>query len=268
MKEWQEFEGKSVSAAVQRACERLKLNKEALHYEVLSHGSSGIFGLVGARNARIRVGRPDRAETGVETGSDAPGGHGDPSIDSPPGRSHMTPDCQGGGSDQNPGELGREVLDRILSAVAGDATISVAKDDGRLQYDIRCGNQAVIIGKRGQTLEAIHYLVEKIVNRHSEQRIRIQVDVGGYLENRQAELRQLAVRMAKKAIKSGKPATVGQLNAHDRRIVHLELKDHPAVRTQSVGKGLIRNLVIFPKRSQVKRPKKTARSAGQRLGAE
>jgi spoIIIJ-associated protein len=127
------------------------------------------------------------------------------------------------------------------------ATIRVVRDDGRLGYDIKGGNLGIMIGKRGQTLEAIHYLAEKIVNKNRQKRVRIEIDVGGYLHNRRQNLRQLAAQVAEKARLTGKPATVGQMNAHDRRIIHMALRDDGHVRTQSVGAGFMRKLVIYPK---------------------
>jgi len=106
----------------------------------------------------------------------------------------------------------------------------------------------VLIGKRGQTLDAIQYLVEKIVNKHSQKRLRLQVDVEGYLESRKKNLEDLAFRLAQKAQKNRKPMTIGQLKPQERRVVHLALKDYPDVRTQSVGEGFIRKLMIIPQK--------------------
>lgn len=94
----------------------------------------------------------------------------------------------------------------------------------------------------------MQYLVEKIINKHSEQRIRIQIDIEGYLKKRQNNLKGLAERLAEKAKRSGKPITIGQMNAHDRRIVHIALRDDNGVRTQSVGDGFLKNLLIFPRK--------------------
>jgi spoIIIJ-associated protein len=111
------------------------------------------------------------------------------------------------------------------------------------------GNSAVLIGKRGQTLEAIQYLVEKIVNKNRKGRVGIHVDVEGYLEKRRIRLQRLAVRMAEKVKSTGKPSAIGQMNAHDRRIVHIALQDDNRVRTQSKGEGFLKKLVIFPKKN-------------------
>jgi len=131
----------------------------------------------------------------------------------------------------------------------------VKEGSGRIQYDIKGDDAAILIGKRGQTLEAIQYLIEKIVNRNHKNRIRVKVDIEGYLENRRNSLRQLAVRMAKKAKRTGKPESVGQMNAHDRRIVHLALKNDNDIRTQSMGEGFYRKLVIFPKKNASRKQK-------------
>jgi spoIIIJ-associated protein len=111
------------------------------------------------------------------------------------------------------------------------------------------GNAGVLIGKKGQTLEAIQSLVDKIVNKHNDyhDRIRVQVDVEGYLATRELNLEKLAMRMADKSKKIRKPISLGQMNGYDRRIVHMALKDDQEVQTKSRGEGYIRKLVIFPK---------------------
>lgn len=94
----------------------------------------------------------------------------------------------------------------------------------------------------------MQYLVEKIVNKQCEQRVRLLVDVEGYLETRKANLKSMATKMAEKAKRRNKPVTIGQMNAYDRRTVHMHLKNNNAVRTQSVGEGYYRKLIIFPKK--------------------
>jgi len=126
-------------------------------------------------------------------------------------------------------------------------------DPEYILYNISSENSAVLIGKRGQTLDAIQYLVEKIVNRQNDDRIRVDVDIEGYLKNRKTNLDQLAAHLAEKVKLTGKPGSAGQMNAYDRRIVHMALKDDPAVRTQSIGEGLYRKLMIFPKKNSQKK---------------
>ena len=101
----------------------------------------------------------------------------------------------------------------------------------------------------------MQYLVEKIVNKHSEQRIRIQIDIEGYLEKRQNNLKRLAGKLAEKAKRTGKTITIGQMNAHDRRVVHLALRDDLDIRTQSVGDGFLKKLLIFPRKKYSRKRK-------------
>ncbi|MBW2336576.1 MAG: KH domain-containing protein, partial [Deltaproteobacteria bacterium] len=121
----------------------------------------------------------------------------------------------------------------------------------RLRLNVAGGNAGVLIGKKGQTLEAIQSLVDKIVNKHNNHndKIRVQVDVEGYLATRELNLEKLAMRLADKSKRMRKPISLGQLNGYDRRIVHLALKDDPDVQTKSRGEGYMRKLVIFPKKN-------------------
>lgn len=246
-----EFEDKSVEKAIQKACEELNIPKKELKHDVISYGSTGIFGLVGTKKARIRVKVPGPAPESdtqgtaadvipltdqVVAASVAPTAADDDEIETHP-------------EADDPQTVGREALQKIVDFITTDATITVSEKSDRIMFDINGGNAAVLIGRRGQTLEAIQYLVEKIINKRRGKRVRIQVDVEGYAKNRRASLKKLAGRTAEKVKRTGKPATIGQMNAHDRRIVHMALKDDNAVRTQSVGEGYIRKLVIFPKKN-------------------
>ena len=254
-----EFEGKNVEKALDQACVELKIPRDRLKYEILSYGSSGIFGLAGTKKARIRVNLAqespesvaetsileksaeigdDMSETKVVVGEDSDDRNqiGEPQL-------HTFPD--------NPSDLGRSVLQRIVDAITTNAKITVEEDSDRISFNVAGGNAAVLIGKRGQTLEAIQSLVEKVVNKHNHNRIRIRVDIEGYLENRRANLEKMAIRLAEKTIRIGKPISLEQMSAHDRRIIHMTLKDHSDVGTQSKGEGYLRKLLIFPKKNSV-----------------
>ena len=248
-----EFEDKSVEMAVKKACDKLNIPREQLKHDVISYGSTGIFGLVGSKKARIRVTISEPTSGVVQekkviekkTGSV----HEQTQEDAV---SHMEA-IQDEGEihtfSDDAKDLGQKALQRILDSITTDATISIEKSSDRIIFNVQGGNPAVLIGKRGQTLEALQYIVEKIVNKQQEERVRIQIDVEGYLENRKQSLQRMAVRLSEKVKRTGKPATMGQMNAHDRRIVHITLKDDGAVRTQSMGEGFLRKLVIFPRKN-------------------
>jgi len=250
---WLEFEDKSIEKAVSRACEELNTPKEKLKYDVISYGSTGIFGLVGTKKAKIRVvlPEPDSAKTNENERLEEPADRFQEKRDKTekePNRSEKD-DIETQTYPDEPVELGRVVLQRIVDFITEGAEISIDKSAERILFKVIGGNSAVLIGKRGQTLEAIQYLVEKVVNKRIESRVRMQIDVEGYLQTRKTNLQRMAERMAEKSKRTGKPVSIGQMNAHDRRIVHLALKHDNRVRTQSMGDGYYRKLVIFPKKN-------------------
>ncbi len=246
-----EFEGKDVEKASQKACEELKIPKEKLKYDVISYGATGIFGLVGIKKAKIRVTVPDL--TPEDNAEEKDLEHNNKSkkhvteVEHSTEQAHLDDKAISSISDESI-NLGKNVLQQIIDLITVDAEISFEKKSDQILFYIKGGNVAILIGKQGQTLEAMQYLVEKIVNKHSEQRIRIQIDIEGYLEKKQNNLKRLAGRLAEKAKRSGKPITIGQMNAQDRRIVHLALRDDGGIRTLSVGDGFLKKLLIFPRK--------------------
>ena len=246
-----EFEGKNVEKALQNACEDLKIPKEKLKYDVISYGATGIFGLVGIKKAKIRVRLPKLTpEDTIEEKNFEHNNESKKCVTEVECSTKQAP-LEDKAIVSIPDEsvnLGKNVLQRIIDLITTDAEISVEKKSDQILFYIKGGKVAILIGKRGQTLEAMQYLIEKVVNKHSEQRIRIQIDIEGYLKKRQNNLKSLAMRLAEKTKSSGKPITIGQMNAHDRKIVHLALRGDSSVRTQSVGDGFLKKLLIFPRK--------------------
>lgn len=247
-----EFESKSVEEAVRKASQELNIPPNKLTHDIISYGSTGIFGLVGSRKAKIRVVVPEDVteETNdistIEGKED--GGEAMAIVDEAFGKKNSTEV-----SEDNIAH-GKEVLQKIVDSISTDAVISVSQTDGKLAFEVTGGKTAILIGKRGQTLEAMQYLVEKIINKQTEKRVRVEVDIEGYLQSQRERLEKLALRLSEKVKKTGKPVTAGQFNAHDRRIIHIALKQDREVRTHSVGEGYYRKLKIYPKRKRRKNP--------------
>ena len=253
-----EFEGKNVDKAVEMACVELNMAADDLDYEILSRGSSGIFGLAGVKNARIRVRLPETNQ-GSRPDQDSEDLDNPALTDQTPAATAESDDDNSAetlprsvGSGEDPVDLARDVLQRIIDAITSGATISAEETSDRILLNVTGGNAGSLIGKKGQTLEAIQSLVDKIVNKRNNRhdRIRVQVDVEGYLATRRLNLEKLAMRLADKSKKIRKPISLGQMNGYDRRIVHLALKDDPGVQTKSRGEGYMRKLVIFPRKNR------------------
>jgi spoIIIJ-associated protein len=248
-----EFEDKNVEMAVKKACEELNIPREKLKHDVISYGSTGIFGLVGTKKARIRVTIPKSSQGSKMGAPDTRPAEiaSSKNIAEDTGSQKDTPmkDFAKFYSDDDAKNIGKDALQHIIDFITQGATISIKEESNRIFFNVTGGNSAVLIGKRGQTLDAIQYLVDKIVNNKRKDRVAVQVDVEGYLEKRRISLEKTATRLAEKVKRTGKPATLGQMNSHDRRIVHIALKNDSMVRTQSMGEGIVRKLVIFPKKN-------------------
>ena len=251
-----EFKAKNVEKALELASSELKMSKKDLKYEVLSYGSSGIFGLSSAKRAKIRVHLPEgsqaRVPETVVTGNSKPSDRIDPDGDS--ALAGRNPEDQILFSfPEDPAEAGRLVLQKIIETITSDAKIAMEENTDGVFFKVNGKNAGVLIGKRGQTLAAIQSIVEKVVNKHNEDRIRVWVDIEGYLDTRRGNLENKAMRLAEKARRIGKPISMGQMNAYDRRIVHLALQDSSDVQTRSRGEGPLRKLVIFPRKRSISR---------------
>jgi spoIIIJ-associated protein len=246
-----EFEGKNVERAVTRACEVLNIPRDQLKHDVISFGATGIFGLVGIKKARIRVAAPGirDAQTGGTTAEyGSPEAAADPLSVQDEIQETDAEDWVPQKADlSDPAALGRQVLQRLADAVTCGAKIAVNCSSRQIVYTISGGNPAAIIGKRGQTLEAIQYLLKKIVNKSTEDRTRIVVDIAGHASNRQTDLQALALQFAEKACRNGKSVTVGRFNPQERKIIHLALKNDPRVKTQSRGEGYVKKLAVIPR---------------------
>ena len=247
-----EFKARTIAKAVKIAAKELGIEQEDLQYDIISHGASGIFGLTGVKKARIRVHPPDRPVDDPIAGDvdrpyfadDDQTGRPAAAVDDLPIADDVTR--------EKVFQTGEAMLRRIVDAISPEAAIKVDRHNDQICFNIEGGEAGILIGKRGQTLEAIQVLVDKAVRRLNGHAIRVSIDVEGYLKNKETNLIRTAERVAQRVKSKGRPASIGFMNAQDRRIIHLALKDDHAVRTQSVGDGNYRKLMVYPKRRSSK----------------
>ncbi|HSR12824.1 MAG TPA: RNA-binding cell elongation regulator Jag/EloR [Thermodesulfobacteriota bacterium] len=220
-----ETEGKTIEDAISRACGELKAPREDLEIEVLTQPSGGFLGL-GARNAKIRASLKPKPE--------AP----PPVVETPPFHAASDPAA----------EAARKVLVDMLRLLEVEATVDLKEESERILLNIIGDGSGLLIGRKGQTLDAIEYLVNKIVHRGAEDKKRIVIDTENYRLRREESLVKMAERLAEKAKKLGRPITISPMSAHDRRIIHLALQEDKTLRTWSTGTGLYRKIVISPEK--------------------
>jgi spoIIIJ-associated protein len=145
------------------------------------------------------------------------------------------------------------VLTRALRAMGLPDKVQRKKDsEGNTVLDVEGPSGGILIGRHGQTLESLQYLVSKIVQRTcDDERSLVVIDIEGYRERQKDKLRETALNFAKKAAESGQTVSLQPMNSRDRRVVHLTLRDHADVTTQSTGEGLRRRVMIVPKHPKV-----------------
>lgn len=217
-----EIEEKTVEDAIALACQKLKLPREKLEIEIVSKGSSGIFGIVGAKKAKIRV---------------------SPKI--------MPLEASA--------ERAKEILSEILSHVDLPTVIESEVKDEQICLNIISNGTGLLIGKRGKTLSALQHLVTKILHKEVGENVSVIVDTENYRSKRETSLTELAQQLSEKVKKTHRSLTTGPMNAQDRRVIHLALKEDLEVKTKSKGEGNLRRVVIYPVRKGKKPPRVAAR---------
>jgi len=261
-----EFVGRTADDAVKQASRELGVSKDKLKYDVISYGSTGIFGLVGSKKAKIRVHSLDSYPKRKEKQTDDKAIDDEkkeiiddekPSCSTESESSTQEDKVDDEGDVDDPllsdeyVQKGYSALKKIVDAITEDAKVTSSVQRGQVCFHVHGGNTAVLIGKHGQCLDAMQFLIDKIVNKaRFKQKLRIRIDVEGYLRIREENLTKLALRLADKVKKTKRPETVSPMNAHDRRIIHLALKNDSTLKTQSIGSGYYRKLVIFPSRGR------------------
>lgn len=227
-----EFEGKDPEDAISQAIAHFNVPPEALEIEIISLGSSGLFGLLGGKKAKIRA-----AVKGTEPASEPPA----PETAAPAPPFALE---EAGAGELAP--LAQEVLATMLQKMGETCTVQGVQKPNQIHLIIEGEDAGLLIGKQGQTLEALQYLVTKIVAKQTQRRPRVVIDIESYRERHEQSLVEMALKQGEKAKRSGKPVTLNPMNAHDRRIIHLALQSDKAVKTKSRGEGLYKKIIIYP----------------------
>lgn len=146
------------------------------------------------------------------------------------------------------GEFARATLARIVELMGLDAEVALdPRPDGTIRLEIRGDETDVVIGRQGSTINALQYLVGLMTHHHAGYRVRVVVDTGGYRDQREEALRELARTFAQQVKETGQEAVLDALHSYERRIIHTALADDPDVTTYSEGEEPDRRVVITPR---------------------
>jgi len=271
-----EIEAKNVDEAIEKACREFNVPREKLNIEVLAVGSSGLLGL-GAKKARIKASlltldlplEPEKPEARPEPRPEAkpekaerperparaarPGREDKPEKRTAPHRENGREEARLAdlpASDPRTAVRAKEILEGILTRMGLDYPVETIESEESVTLRISGDGSGLLIGRGGQTLDAIQYIINKVINKARLDRRIIVLDTEEYRGKREEYLLSLAAKLSHKVKKSRKPVTISNMSARDRRIIHLALKDDPGLLTKSRGEGAYRKIVILPSKRE------------------
>ncbi len=211
MVDYIQVSAKTVDDAITKALVQLEVTSDKLEYEVVEKGSSGILGLFNSKPAIIKA---RRKRTFVD---DA-----------------------------------RQFLEDMFEAMKMAVNIDIDYDEQEktVDIDLTGSDMGVLIGKRGQTLDSIQYLVSLVINRNSEEYLRVKLDTENYRQRRKETLETLAKNIAYKVKRTKKPVSLEPMNPYERRIIHSALQSDKYVMTKSEGEEPFRHVVVTMKKDK------------------
>jgi spoIIIJ-associated protein len=262
MTEEREFYASTVDEAVGKAADEMGLPAEEISYTVLDEGNSGFLG-IGARDARILVtSTVSTPEAAIEDDEPLPTVPVDASADSPDDEppdvgasSETSPlaEVYGESPDSEQAEAPQELLDEvrdlvstILDAMDFDARVEVYDAGGFIAVDVASEDTALFIGQKGETIDALQYLVNVAAFKERDFFKRIVLDAEGYRQRRVEAIQGMAHRTARKALRERRTVEMPPMNSSERRVVHLYLSENPNVTTESEGTGDGRRVMVTP----------------------
>ena len=202
--EYREFTGKTVEDAVMEAAIELETTSDKLDYEILEKGSSGFLG-IGSKPAKIKARKLMETVDRVE-----------------------------------------EFLADVFAAMQIDAKIEITenKEENTMNVDLSGEDMGVLIGKRGQTLDSLQYLTNRVANKMQDGYVRVKLDTEDYRRRRKETLENLAKNIASKVKRTRRTVALEPMNPYERRIIHSALQSDPAVSTHSEGEEPYRKVVV------------------------
>ncbi|MBC7879529.1 MAG: Jag N-terminal domain-containing protein [Anaerolineales bacterium] len=251
----------TVEEALSQGLSQLGLTADAVSVEVLDSGSKGLFGL-GGRQVRVRL------TVNPPAGSIAPAA--DKPKPAPAKKAESAPkaprenksrpekkavqEAKADNGDHDPLlDTTEAIVSKLIHHLGMKAQVSAHFDENNtddrrtIQVDIRGDDLSALIGRQAETLNAFQYVASLIVGKETQQWVQLVVDVEGFRSRREKQVRQIALRMVDQVIKTGRKATLEPMTASERRAIHIELRGHPAVTTESTGEEPHRKVVIIPK---------------------
>lgn len=283
-----EYTAKTIEEAIETALNEMMLTRDDIEYEVISQPSKGFLG-IGSKQAVVRVTKKEaipilekieKIEKELKEEQYSPEIHKDaaseaaldpvpkcdpvkktPFREMEPKKKKYEIDAEERASVQNKVErkelsrteveaAGRKFLDKIFQEMHLDVTIEVKEKDGYLVFDLKGEHLGILIGRRGDTLDALQFLLNLVINDKNSSKVKGIIDIENYRAKREETLIHLSHKLALKARKSGQKVILEPMNPQERRIIHMALQDDRRVSTYSEGEEPYRKVVIVPEKTK------------------
>lgn len=208
--EYIEISAKTVDDAITEAIIKLGTTHDKIEYEVIEKGSAGFLGIA-RKDAVIRARKKNDVVDNI-----------------------------------------REFLEKVFGAMNIDAEILIEKEEGSnvINVELKGSDMGILIGKRGQTLDALQYLANLAVNKNAEEYVKVKIDTEDYRKRRRETLENLARNIAFKVKRTRRPVSLEPMNPFERRVIHSTLQNDKFVTTHSEGEEPYRHVVVTPKRDR------------------
>lgn len=266
-----EIEEKSIDAAIETACQEFGVPRDKLNIEIISEGNRGFLGML-SRKAKIRASlltldvsfdlKVNENVPPVTPAPPEPPAPYEPPVKTvkaepqlkitakpaPETQEKQTAPPAPAVANSLSAPKAKEILEGILEKMSFECQVTFQETPEKIILNIEGDGSGLLIGKRGQNLDAIQYILNKAINRSDNERKMIIVDSEAYRKRREESLLVLAERIREKVKKTKKPVSLSNMNAHDRRIIHLALQKDESLTTKSRGEGEYRKIVILPAR--------------------
>lgn len=204
--DWVEEEGRTKEKALEKALKRMGVTRDEVRVELVEE-NRGVMAYLGDRSVKVRVSLIRQGKKSIL-------------------------------------EEAREILEAILCRMDIEGVVEGDQQGNEVHLNIQSDKGGLIIGKRGETIDALQHILSKILNRRGQEKVKVLLNAEGYRERRKERIKQLAEKLAARVKETGKSATLEDMSSQDRKIIHITLQGDDRIQTESQGDGLFKKVII------------------------
>ena len=150
-------------------------------------------------------------------------------------------------------EIAKQLLMGLLERLEIPTVLEGSLREGDICLEVKGDQKGILIGKHGRTLDALQFLINRMIHKRLKEPVRVILDINDYRKRRADNLKEMIVRLGEKVKTKGYGLTIGPFNAHERRIIHIALKEDPFIQTESLGEGEMKRIKILPTKKEGKK---------------